>query len=514
MRSSWRRLFLRHCCRRTGAGPLVRVRGEVQEAVVVQCPRWYCSCLCGPWPCEPHHGVAEHVSHSSSAANRVILLLGVLVTHASAAQQAKSPNQEAKPLTNADVAKLVKAGISDGVLVQVIKGSATDFDTSPSALVMLKQQGVSDSVIAAMTQAESNKKGSLRTEGTLEPARASTVSCLWGLDVDEQMFTNQQLRDTYGIQNGMGTNRFLMISQVEPGSPAAMAGLRPKDLVLVVMEPGGHAMTSVSLLLNSKAAFDAKKEPCKEQCLFQVVHASEAPHDGFILVGSPGQPIQLMNFNESFFYRDMMTGTNYMAMYVPPASLKATAVTVTSAPALFVGISPNKEIPVRSDESAKGSQPPDLATVRHLAEVGVPQYQSKLGVAYRNGNGVPQDDVQAATWFRKAAAQGLADGQYFLGMSYLQGRGVPQDTLEALRQLLAAAEQQFSPAQGVLGIMYARGSGVARDVVQAQTWCTIAKTNDFELCAQSHISLTLTADQQLEVDRRVNEWFKNHPRKK
>ena len=34
------------------------------------------------------------------------------------------------------------------------------------------------------------------------------------------------------------------------------------------------------------------------------------------------------------------------------------------------------------------------------------------------GDGVKQDDVQAVTWFRKAADQGVASAQYNLGLMY------------------------------------------------------------------------------------------------
>lgn len=42
---------------------------------------------------------------------------------------------------------------------------------------------------------------------------------------------------------------------------------------------------------------------------------------------------------------------------------------------------------------------------------------------YENGEGVPRDDGQAATWFRKVAEQGHAFAQYKLGLMYENGRG-------------------------------------------------------------------------------------------
>ena len=41
---------------------------------------------------------------------------------------------------------------------------------------------------------------------------------------------------------------------------------------------------------------------------------------------------------------------------------------------------------------------------------------------YDSGLGVPEDDVEAAEWFRKAAEQGYAGGQCNLGVMYAEGR--------------------------------------------------------------------------------------------
>jgi hypothetical protein len=55
------------------------------------------------------------------------------------------------------------------------------------------------------------------------------------------------------------------------------------------------------------------------------------------------------------------------------------------------------------------------------------------GAAYRNGQGVTQDFVEAARWYRKASEQGRAQAQVNLGARYAQGYGVKQDYGEAER---------------------------------------------------------------------------------
>jgi TPR repeat protein len=75
-----------------------------------------------------------------------------------------------------------------------------------------------------------------------------------------------------------------------------------------------------------------------------------------------------------------------------------------------------------------------------LAKLGNAVAQSTLGFMYDRGLGVPQDEKEAAQWFRLAAEQGDAAAQSLLGQAYYDGRGVPQDDQEAMRWFRLAAE--------------------------------------------------------------------------
>jgi hypothetical protein len=55
-----------------------------------------------------------------------------------------------QPLTNADVVKMVKAGLGGDVVIQAINAKDQDFDLSTDALIRLKESGVPDVVIQAM----------------------------------------------------------------------------------------------------------------------------------------------------------------------------------------------------------------------------------------------------------------------------------------------------------------------------------------------------------------------------
>ena len=55
----------------------------------------------------------------------------------------------------------------------------------------------------------------------------------------------------------------------------------------------------------------------------------------------------------------------------------------------------------------------------------MPVGQHFLGLMYRDGKGVAQDDAEAVRWFRRAAEQGYARAQQDLASAYYFGRGVP-----------------------------------------------------------------------------------------
>jgi TPR repeat protein len=82
--------------------------------------------------------------------------------------------------------------------------------------------------------------------------------------------------------------------------------------------------------------------------------------------------------------------------------------------------------------------------------VAVKKAQFNLGLLYENGQGVPQDYLQARQWYAKAAALGCADAQSRLGRLYKFRHGVPQDYgLGA--ELRDALAKRMTPATILLG---------------------------------------------------------------
>ena len=89
---------------------------------------------------------------------------------------------------------------------------------------------------------------------------------------------------------------------------------------------------------------------------------------------------------------------------------------------------------------------PDFEETKLLAEQGDAEDQLNLGIRYANGEGVPEDDVEAVKWYRLAAKQGLARGQSYLGIMYGNGDGVPENHAEAVKWFrLAAAQGEVDP---------------------------------------------------------------------
>jgi TPR repeat protein len=82
--------------------------------------------------------------------------------------------------------------------------------------------------------------------------------------------------------------------------------------------------------------------------------------------------------------------------------------------------------------------------------------QFNLGVMYANGDGIAEDDAEAAKWFRKAAEQGHAEAQSNLGFMHANGEGVDQDDVSAYMWYNLAAAQGLEVTKENKGIISER----------------------------------------------------------
>src|SRR4051812_36488605 len=60
-------------------------------------------------------------------------------------------------MTNDEVISLATAGLNSSIIVNKIRISKSNFDTSTDALIKLKKAGISDEIINAMLEAKSGK---------------------------------------------------------------------------------------------------------------------------------------------------------------------------------------------------------------------------------------------------------------------------------------------------------------------------------------------------------------------
>ena len=112
-----------------------------------------------------------------------------------------------------------------------------------------------------------------------------------------------------------------------------------------------------------------------------------------------------------------------------------------------------------------------------LAERGDAAAQAGLGFLFHKGLGVAQDDVEAASWFEKAAGKGQAEAQLLLGTLYFFGEGVQQN------------------------------------YVMAFAWCEIAQSNgqsDALECRDAALE-HMTNAEITQSFRLVTEWLGRHP---
>ena len=66
--------------------------------------------------------------------------------------------QENKPITNDDIVQMLYLGFEEETIIKAIQANDTSFDTSIQALLILKDAGLSEKIIAAMLEARASSK--------------------------------------------------------------------------------------------------------------------------------------------------------------------------------------------------------------------------------------------------------------------------------------------------------------------------------------------------------------------
>ena len=126
---------------------------------------------------------------------------------------------------------------------------------------------------------------------------------------------------------------------------------------------------------------------------------------------------------------------------------------------------------------------------RKAAQQGLAEAQNNLGVMYKDGQGVEQNFAEAARWFAKAALQGNILAQSNLGWLYQSGNGVAQDFAAARHWYLKAACRGHAAAQNNLGTMYRDGQGVVQSLDSARYWLEQAANQGMALAQRNLANL-------------------------
>ncbi len=148
-----------------------------------------------------------------------------------------------------------------------------------------------------------------------------------------------------------------------------------------------------------------------------------------------------------------------------------------------------------------------------LAEKDDTEAQRNIGIMFQQGLGVPQSDVEAANWYRRAAENGHARAQQNLGVMYEEGNGVLQDYAEAAKWYRKAAEGGNVIAKVNLGVMRENGfPGVPLNVVLAHMWFNLAAAQGSADAAnfRDELASDMSPEQVAEAQRLAKEWLDKH----
>ena len=139
-----------------------------------------------------------------------------------------------------------------------------------------------------------------------------------------------------------------------------------------------------------------------------------------------------------------------------------------------------------------------VAMWRPFAESGNADAMFNIGQAHKLGRGLPKDEVQARSWFRRAAEKGHRPAQANLGILLFQ----LQEKEEALRWLKSAADAGEPRAQYVYGVAQWNGDGVPRSLTFAYAYLARAADQGLEEARSALDRLT----PKLKPVERANGW--------
>jgi TPR repeat protein len=113
------------------------------------------------------------------------------------------------------------------------------------------------------------------------------------------------------------------------------------------------------------------------------------------------------------------------------------------------------------------------------ARLGATDSQYQMGVAYRTGDGVPEDVAKSLEWYRKAAAKNHPRAFYDLAQYYWADKTNPVAKDEAHHFTTLAAQGGYRQAQLQCALSCFRGDGAPVDFEQGKKWLDRAAEADW-----------------------------------
>ena len=157
-------------------------------------------------------------------------------------------------------------------------------------------------------------------------------------------------------------------------------------------------------------------------------------------------------------------------------------------------------------KDGESQKPLDPIQLLELAATKRVESMLLLAVLFERGFGsVKPNAALSAQWYSKAIEHSKdRRAQTRLGIAYLEGRGVPQDATKGQELLLSAAKAGSSEAQYRLALL-------DQPAIQAAQWMSVAAMTDsaYVASAQAALSKVSTVDQE-QVKRQASLWVHAH----
>jgi localization factor PodJL len=197
-----------------------------------------------------------------------------------------------------------------------------------------------------------------------------------------------------------------------------------------------------------------------------------------------------------------------------PSAPKATAAVTRATPAVASdkdAVTP-PDMRIVTFDGAKpsdtpGTLPEGLGTtgLGKAAAGGDPVAQFEVASRFADGRGIAKDEVQAFTWYQRAAMHGFAPAQFRLAALLERGAGATADAERAKVWYRRAAEQGHVSAMHNLAVLITRKDGAGPDYATAATWFREAAERGL---ADSQYNLGVLCEMGLGVPKDLPEAYK------